>query len=724
MNLWRKFFSRVSFCVVVLVFSQVSWGFQKPSSETKTLLMADSITHEHHFDLLIARGHVEIEHAGEVLAADMVTYSKGLDRVTASGNVVLKGREGDVLFAEFLELTGTLKEGTMREIRMILRDEAKLAAATAQRQKGVRSTLDQAVYSPCRVCRATPEKAPLWQVKAQRVVLDEAAQDIVYTDAFLEMWGIPVFYTPYLSHPSPQVKRRSGLLAPTFGGDGSTGGFLAVPYYWVVSEDKGLTVTPFYTDHHPGLALDYDQRTPRGLMTLSGSGLTGRREISKHYSSKVRGHFVGHGDFHMTPSWRVGFDVERATDQTYLRRLSYFGLNHRSTLISRGGLEWFSPKNYVSIQGYSFQGLREGDRSSQTPVVLPMVDTHFVSSPGTWGETWSFDGNALSIYRSEGTNMQRLSLGGGVSTPYKGRWGDIYTFGARLRGDAYFVNDFTPTGTTESLEGASARLFPQAHAQWRYPLVRFSKQTRFLVEPRLGLVVAPHNGHHRKQPNEDNSFFEFNHLNVMDESRFAGLDRVDSGSRFNFGLGESLFFESFGGGSADFFLGQSVALHQPRETLLETGLEHKWSDYVGRLAFSHQDWAELKVRSLLSRGNFRPRRNEVTASVGQPLLRLSTDYILLPPSFSDPLDKKGEQIRLTADSQITDQWSLQATTTRELGNGSSALSHGIGAHYQDECFKFSTNLEKTFYRDRDIKPGVTVLFKLTFKNLGEVTPKF
>lgn len=714
------------FFVSLICIVQPSLADPVVSQQSPTLLIAEKVSHDRDYDLYVAQGNVEIENSGTSLAADRVTYDASLDRVTATGNVVLRGVEGDVLFAEYFELSGSLKEGTAKEIRMILRDEAKLAAATVQRKKqenGLQSTFERAVYSPCRVCRAKPDNDPTWQVKAHKVVLDEEKQDIIYTDASLEMWGIPVFYTPYLSHPSPSVKRRSGLLSPTFGGDGSTGGFLAIPYYWAISPDKGLTLTPFYADRYPGLALDYDQRTSRGTLSLSGSGLSGRRDISKQYSSRFRGHLMGQGRFHMTPSWRVGFDVERSTDQTYLRRLSYFGLNHKSSLVSQGFLEWFSEKSYFALKGYSFQGLRKGDRSSETPVILPSLDFNYTSRPGSWGETWQFDANALSLYRAEGNSMQRLSVNGSVSLPWKGLWGDVYTFGTRLRGDVYYVEGLRRNGQSETtLEGGSASLFPQAYLHWRYPLIQLSEGTRFLIEPRMGLVAAPHSGHSDKRPNEDNLFFDFSHLNLMDESRFAGLDRLDSGSRFNYGLGSNLFFKSFDG-HADFFFGQSVAFHQPREHLIGTGLEHKWSDYVGRLSLSYQDWVKIKMRTLFRRANLSPRRNELTLSVGPSAFRFSTDYILLPASVADPLDKKGEQIRFMAESQITDRWYLQANTTRQLGNGSSALSQGVGATYKDECFFFSTTLEKTFYQDRDIKPGVTLLFKLTFKNLGEVNQR-
>ena len=68
--------------------------------------------------------------------------------------------------------------------------------------------MENVVYSPCDVCRS---KDPLWQIKARKVKHDAKNQDVYYNDAFIEVKGVPVFYTPFLSHPDPSVKRRSGL---------------------------------------------------------------------------------------------------------------------------------------------------------------------------------------------------------------------------------------------------------------------------------------------------------------------------------------------------------------------------------------------------------------------------------------------------------------------------------------------------------------------------------
>src|SRR3546814_12284952 len=98
-----------------------------------------------------------------------------------------------------------------------------LAANRARRTADGRKVMDRGVFSPCNLCKEDPQRAPPWQIKAVRVIHDEVAKDIIYHDATLELFGLPVLYTPYLAHPDPTVDRRSGLLAPPPGYSGELG---------------------------------------------------------------------------------------------------------------------------------------------------------------------------------------------------------------------------------------------------------------------------------------------------------------------------------------------------------------------------------------------------------------------------------------------------------------------------------------------------------------------
>ena len=67
------------------------------------------------------------------------------------------------------------------------------------RTAGNRTVLNKGVFSPCRLCEDDPTAAPLWQLKAVKVVHDQTEHTIEYYDAWLDMFGLPVSTTHVLS---------------------------------------------------------------------------------------------------------------------------------------------------------------------------------------------------------------------------------------------------------------------------------------------------------------------------------------------------------------------------------------------------------------------------------------------------------------------------------------------------------------------------------------------
>src|SRR3546814_12528184 len=116
--------------------------------------------------------------------------------------------------AECVELTVILKEGFSRDIRVRLADNTRIAAASGTRTGGNRTEFSKGVFSPCELCRDDPTRPPLWQLKANEVVHDPVAHDIIYFEAWLEFFGIPVLYPPYPRPPPPPAHRRRRLLPP------------------------------------------------------------------------------------------------------------------------------------------------------------------------------------------------------------------------------------------------------------------------------------------------------------------------------------------------------------------------------------------------------------------------------------------------------------------------------------------------------------------------------
>ncbi|MEC8204879.1 MAG: LptA/OstA family protein, partial [Pseudomonadota bacterium] len=161
------------------------------SSELPVLMQADEINYDEELKTVVAKGKVEIVQGERTLLADTVSYNQKTDTVSASGNIVLHEPSGEVIFAEFVELTEELKNGVIERIRVLLEDESRFAANSAVRRDGNKTLMKRAVYSPCRLCEENPDAPPLWQLKAERVEHDQEDRKIRYKDVFLEMWGVP-----------------------------------------------------------------------------------------------------------------------------------------------------------------------------------------------------------------------------------------------------------------------------------------------------------------------------------------------------------------------------------------------------------------------------------------------------------------------------------------------------------------------------------------------------
>jgi LPS-assembly protein len=601
-------------------------------------------------------------------------------------------------------------------------DNSRFAAAGGRRVGGVETEMNKAIYSPCELCKEHPDRAPLWQIKAVKVVHNQRAKDIEYYDALLEMWGIPVAYFPYFSHPDPTVKRRSGFLAPIIGNKSDLGFVFGLPYYVDIAPDRDLTISPVITqDQGPVLSLQYRQRFTNGELNLSGSGTNADRtnDTGVVLHNQLRGDLRGSGRFDLDDTWRTGFDVARTTDDTYLRRYTFLPSRYENVLRSNAFVEGFRDRNYASLQAFAFQGLRPTDDNSQMPYVLPAIDYNFVGEPNRRGAFWTADTGIVSLLRETGADSRRLSVLGGWHLPFRTDSGHVFEVSATTQADAYYVNDVpdpaNPLGP--GLEGVTGRIFPQLAIDWAYPLVREHGAAREIIQPMAALIAAPNGGNPDKIPNEDSQSLEFDGSNLFSRSRFSGLDRVEGGQRVDYGVMLGTYGSRYASTTA--FVGQSYRFRKDTTFPVGSGLEDKLSDFVGQIRVAPATFYNIQYRFRLDKDSLAPRRNEVTLSGGPSAFRFTAGYI-----FIDELAGTGgfgdrQEMTLNLHSEISRYWSLSARTRHDL-EGAGALSYGLQVMYEDECFRLTGDYVRSRTRDREIRPSDTILFRFLLKHIGEV----
>ncbi|MFN9001858.1 MAG: LPS-assembly protein LptD [Holosporales bacterium] len=700
------------------------------------LLICDELKNDRDLGLTIARGNVEIVHDGRLLQADVVTYNEESDLVTASGNVRLYDPAGEVSFSNYIELTGDMKEGFVKDLQVILADESLLSARQARRNVTSVSEFEKAVYSPCSVCRSPSSQPPLWQMRAEDVEwvkgneAEGVNEDIIYRHATMDFFGIPALYAPYFRHPAPGVKRRSGFLTPFFGNSSHNGFTTVIPYYWVIDPTSDLLIEPAYlADAGPVFGAEYRKSFNRGVFEIYGSVTEMKRgayekvkkdiqktkqglakagqnnpDLGLQNIKRVRGHVDLLARVNINSHLQAGLNVLRTSDHTYLKRYTHLGYQKKSFLRSTAYVRGFYGRSYGNIRAYSFQGLNPADRDKTTPLIAPLADVNFLSKPDSFGGRFSVDMNGMNLERRTGGDMQRLSATFGWQKVNTSSWGDVFTFGARVRGDHYHIQNFRPDiAEKHDISRDVQRGIPQLYVDWRMPFVRYGQSTTCILEPIGGLVAAPKMNKNIWIPNEDSRFFELNDSNIFSENRFAGLDRIDGGTRAYLGLHQDL--SSGPEKRLDVLLAQSFQLSrrddvafdnvfgqrqritpppaaglnpwrrlskkelkiQDRRQQNAAGLRQGASNYVARLAWRYTSWWSLKSSFLLRESDFKPRRSEILTTVGQPILNVTATFTQLPRLEEDSRDQKGKQIDLALASQFHRNWSVGVGTLRGIG---------------------------------------------------------
>jgi LPS-assembly protein len=162
---------------------------------------------------------------------------------------------------------------------------------------------------------------------------------------------------------------------------------------------------------------------------------------------------------------------------------------------------------------------------------------------------------------------------------------NAFTYSSSV-GSAIIPNYAQPAFFGGQSSGSAATGMAGVGLEYRYPFIAETSFGEQIIEPIGQIIARPNEVLPKLQPNEDAQSLVFDDTTLFNWSKYSGFDRVEGGTRANYGFQYINNFPS--GGHFNVVAGQSVqiagqnsyTIADAANTGLESGLDKTWSNYV------------------------------------------------------------------------------------------------------------------------------------------------
>ena len=384
--------------------------------------------------------------------------------------------------------------------------------------------LDKAVFTSCK----KTDKCPPWKMTAKNVQHDKIKKQIIYRDAWLELYDYPVAYFPKFFHPDPTVERQSGLLRPAIGNNETLGDSIYLPYFFVISDDKDITLKPrLFNDNKLLLQTEYRQETKNSLTVIDSSITKGHYSDKNNKTDKdTRSHFFSETkinlDFKDFISSTLDINYQKISNDTYLKVFDFIegSLFEKApgTLTSKIELD-LAHEDYdfgSSIIMYESLGGKNSDRYTYVLPDYSISRNFFLSN-----FEGSFSASSAGNHSINNTNISSTLIDNGLSYSSLGSYTDsgiVSDYNIDFRNSNTMSDNSLKYKNTPQSEFLSAYFFDV-----KLPLQKKTKDRQNTLMPKLNFRISPHD-----MKRHANTSAGINVSNVFSTNRIGMIETGES----------------------------------------------------------------------------------------------------------------------------------------------------------------------------------------------------
>ena len=638
---------------------------------------------------LIASGGVVVWYQDARLVASRIIVNGDSGDLTIEGPIHLSrpgvtdpGRDA-IVIADSAQLDRKLQDGIIRGARLIIARELQLAARQATRSGEGRFTrLDRVVASACLVSPQNP--TPLWEIRARSITHDAQTRLITFENPQLRAFGIPIAATPFtITAPDPTVDRKSGFLRPEIRTTSNLGFGVKIPYFQTLGDQADLTITPYVSANRTRtLELRYRQAFARGVTEWNGA--ISRDDIMP---GKTRGYVFGNAAFDLPRGYRLGIQVQAASDRGYL--LDY-GITDADRLWSGISLERITREKLFFGRVGNYESLRDDENNATSPAQVADVIWQRRFVPDLIGGQGLMEWSAHAHRRpSDADQVGRDVARGSVGLDWRRQ--EILPGGLVGAAIAGLDADLYRIAQDSRYDDVETRVDPRIGVELRWPLIGGSGGATHLVEPVAQLLWSPP-GSDKEIPNEDSRLIEFDEGNLFSDNRFPGYDARETGLRANLGLSWTRIDPT--GWSLGLTAGRVLRNRPDRAFAPDSPLAGRRSDWLLAANYDSGNGLAIANRALFD-DDFNISRNELRLGLLRPDLQVSAGHLWIDSDAAEGRDSDISELTGNVGWQVRRGWWANAETRYDFV-ADRAQSASLDLAYRNECLTMEMGVSRRF----------------------------
>jgi len=570
------------------------------------------------------------------------------------------------------------------------------------------SSFNKGVFTYCK--NRGDDKCPPWILQSEKIKHDSATKTIYYENAVLKIYNFPIFFFPRFSHPDPSVKRRSGLLPPTLTNNKSVGSGIEIPYFWAVSKDRDLTISPkLYQDENPLLLTEYRQNFERSFLIIDGGITEGYKDTSKVKTSGSRTHlFTKFGMNFLNEeeqNSKIEFNLQSVSNDTYLKvhDINSILANKNVNILENSLI--FDYQNQDLFFGTSLSAFEDLTKTNNAKFEYLFPSASLNKNLISSDKYGAFDLSSNFKVRNYDVNKQTEMFVNDIDWKSKkivNKLGLENQFLGKLKTVNYNSKntpEFKQDEFQSQLSGAVGYL-----SKFGMYKNNLKNNENHLFTPKLLLRYAP--GHMRKIESGRLRYSNLFNLNKTNE-----IDVIESGLSSSFGfeykkneLGKN---GSIGSEKMNFEIGQVINAIENSDKSASSSLDQRFSDVVGGTSFSINEDFKMSYNFAIDQNYRELNYNEINTDMNLGKAKFSIGYLEENEHIG-----KNEYINTSIKYDFGNSSQLNLSTKRDLRRHSAEF-YNISYDYTNDCLKAGIVFRREFYTDRDVQPNNSIMFRIS-----------